>query len=234
MSMIIWTVAAFMVGIGVYLVGPLVAAPLLPDWLRRRAANWYWRQACVVADRPRIVDLDQGSHTIIATDYRAEWGDEGSLNGEKGHWEDPLSSIGYAFGRPIGLVPERLRVICHPKYCEIGREKQRQVTREEARFSATSGDRTLTVHESNIQLDDQHQLVDADDIVHLLGDAADPWLGQDTYEYMEKSQAGFGSRSVIELMTFILAYMAPIGLFWFISEGGGGVSTSVSLWVMVL
>jgi len=232
MSLIIWSVAAFVLGIGVYVVGPLVAAPLLPGWLKRQTANWYWRQACVVADRPRVVDLDQGSHTVIATDYRAEWGDEGTLNGEQGHWEDPLSSIGYAFGRPIGLVPERLRVIVHPKYAEIGRQKERQVVREQARFPI---DDRGTVHESNVALSDQHQLVDADDIVYLLGDAADPWLGQDTYEYMEKSQAGFGSRSVVELMTFILAYLAPIGLFWFLSqEAVGGVTDSVTLWVMVL
>jgi hypothetical protein len=230
MSLLIWSIAAFVTGIGIYVVGPLLVAPILPDGWRRRAAEWYWRQAMVTAGRLQVVERDHGTHTLMATDYKAEWGDEGQLDGETGHWSDNRNNMGRLFGRPFGLVSERFNVVLHPRLCEVGREHERQLERNKTEFAVeTDGGEVVSCQEPRAQLPQRRRLVSAHDGEAVLGDSADPWLGELSYDFTEKSQQGFSKRNIVEAMTFVIAYAAAFGMFWFIAKQGGNVSSSLTL-----
>jgi len=233
MSLLIWAVAAFVSGIGIYVVGPLLVAPVLPDRWRRAAAFWYWRQAMVTAGRMQVVERDHGTHTIIATDYRPGWGDEGSLDDETGAWSDERNNMGRLFGRPLGLVSERFNVVLHPRLCEVGREHLRQHERNGTQFSYQDDDGQLvTAQEPRLAVPTERRLVSGHDAEGVLGDSADPWLGELSYDFAEKSQEGFTSRNIVEAMTFVVAYAASFGMFWFVAQNGDSISGGLSLTIM--
>lgn len=225
-----WIAVAFLLGTAIYLIAAVGLAPVLPGPWRRKAAMWYWRQCAAVGNRLQLVERDHGTHTLLATDYRAEWGDEGVLDDEKMHWRDTGNHMGRFFGRPFALVSERFDVVVHPRHCEAGREHRRQTERGEDRFSIQTDDgETVTVQELRAELPTERRGVSAHDVEGILGDSADPRLGETSFEYTKKSQARFGRRSVIELMTFVLAYGASFGMMWFLSEQSGAISRSVPL-----
>lgn len=226
--MIVWAIAFFLMGIVIYLAGPLLVSGILPHRYRRPLAMAYFKQAAVVADRPKIVERKHGGHTLIATDFKPEWGDEATMGERKSHWTDEPGLMGRLFTRPFGLVPERFSVILDPKTPEIGREDQRLVENGEHKIEAQIGDwnESKECHNNYVQLPKTPRLVSLHDARGVLGEAADPDLGKVAYEYTKKSQAGFQSRSIVEIMSFIMAFGAVYGLFWFFSSQGGGDSLS--------
>lgn len=236
MGLVIWAIASAMSGIGLYVVGPLLLAPLLPDEYRRACAMWYWRQAGAVLGRGQIVKRDHGTHTIIATSYRAEWGDEGSLGGETEHWRDEGNHMGRLFGRPLGLISERYNVISHPRHCEIGREHIRLSEQDKTQLRVQDGEETLaeSAEEMRVELPTLPRLCNAHNVAGVLGDSADPRRGESSYEMVKKSQAGFTTRNLVEAMTFILAYAAPFALMWFINQQGASISRSISVGVVLV
>lgn len=230
MSLLLWSLVAFLAGIAIYLVGPLLVAPALPDRVQRAVAHWYWRQSAAVGERLQIVERDHGSHTLLSTSYRPEWGDEGVLDDETCHWRDHGNHMGRLFGRPIGYVSERFDVIMHPRHCEIGRERERQAERDELEHLVeTESGGAITAQETRAQLPAEPRAVSAHDVRGILGDSAGPRLGETAFEYARKSQSGFTSRNIIEAMTFILAYGAAFGMMWFMADQSDTISRNVPL-----
>jgi hypothetical protein len=203
---------------------------------------WYWRQSSAVAGRMQIVERDHGTHTLVSSSYKPEWGDEATLDDETQHWSDERNNMGRLFGRPIGFISERINVIAHPRHCEVGREHLRQEERGETTVkappkehdnteAAADGGQPVEVPETRVELPDQPRLVSAHNLDGVLGDSASPRLGEVGYEFTKLSQQGFSSRSIIEAVTFIMAYAASFGLIWFISENSSSLSRSVSLFM---
>jgi hypothetical protein len=194
-------------------------------------ALWYWRQSSVVAGRLQVVERDHGTHTILATSYKPEWGDEGTLDEETQHWSDELNNMGRLFGRPVGFISERMNVIGHPRHCEVGREHLRQQERGETSITVETDGGQVQARETRVELPDQPRLVSAHDLKGVLGDSASPRLGEVSYEFTELSQAGFRSTNIVEAMTFVLAYAASFGMIWFISENSGSLSRTIPVFV---
>lgn len=230
---LIWAAVFFLSGIAIYLVLPVALAPILPWRVRKGLSGWYYRQAAAVGNRLQIVERDHGTHTLLTTNYRAEWGDEGVLDDETGHWRDNGNHMGRFHGRPMGLVSERYDVVAHPRHCEIGREHRRLAERgmDEVELTLRQGEDTMNVlaAEMRAALPTQPRAVSAHDIEGVLGDSGGPRLGETSYEYAKKSQSRFGKRNVVEIMTFVLAYGASFGMMWFFAEQSGAVTQSIPI-----
>lgn len=236
MSLIIWSVAFFLLGFVVYLVGPLLVAPALPYRWRRRFANMYWKQAVVTADRPQVVERKHGGYTLIATNFKPAWGEEGAIDSKTGHWRDDAGLMGRLFERPIGFIPESYNVITDAKHAHLGKAHMRWAEDGHHRQTLSTDGGQIQGFNPYTQVPKTPTLVELHDVKGVLGGQADSQLGEVAYDFAEKSQAKLGSRSVIEIMSFIMAYAAAFGLFWFFSSqgaGGAGIS-SVSIFLGVV
>lgn len=237
MSFLVWSLVAFLLGIAVYLVGAVALAPVLPGRARRAIADWYWRQSAAVGNRLQILERDHGTHTLLVTTYRPGWGDEGVVDGKKGHWRDTTNRMGRFHGRPMGFISERFDVVAHPRDCEIGRERIRLVERGgntvELQVETDGGVEMIHARETRLQLPETDRAVSAHDIEGILTDSADPWLGEVSYEYVKKSQAGFTSHNYMDMMVFILAFCAALGMMWFLADQGATLSRTISLTIGV-
>jgi hypothetical protein len=234
---LIWAAVFFLSGVAIYLVVPVLVGPVLPRRARDALAHWYYRQAAAVGNRLQIVERDHGTHTLLATNYRAEWGDEGVLDDEKGHWRDNGNHMGRFYGRPMGLVSERFDVVAHPRHCEIGRVHRRLAERgrDELELTLQQGGEAVTVLAQEIRaaLPSEPRAVSAHDIEGVLGDSGGPRLGETSFEYAKKSQSRFGKRNVVEVMVFVLAYAASFGMMWFFAEQSGTISRTIPMWIGV-
>lgn len=229
-----WIAVFWLSGTAIYLIGAVAIAPVLPSAWRQRAADWYWRQCAAVGNRLQICERDHGTHTLLATDYKAEWGDEAVLDGEKMHWRDDGNHMGRFHGHPMGFVSERFDVVLHPRHAEMGRAHKRlaETGGDTVTLQTQDGD-AIEAEEIRAELPAANRAVSAHDVEGILGDSADPRLGETSYEYTKKSQARFGRRNVVELMTFVLAYGFSFGMMWFFAEQSGTISRSIPIFLGV-
>lgn len=234
MSLWIWGLAFLLLGFVVYLVGPLLIAPVLPYRVRRSLAKSYWKQSVITADRPQIVERKHGGLTLIATDFKPAWGEEGTVDDENGHWRDELGLMGRLFQRPIGFAPEGFNIICDPMHCELGRAHKRWYEEDEYRQTVQTEKGTIDGFNPGVFVPETASLVSLHDIDGVIGGQADPMLGEIEYDYVEKSQSKFGNRSMVEMMAFIMAFAAAFGMVWFFAEQAPSTGVSnVTLFVEV-
>jgi len=244
MSLVIWAAVAFMLGLVIYIAVPMLFGPLFPAGIRQRLAEIYFSQATATMRRTTLLDRINSGFTLIATGFDAEWGCELTDVGDQEYRiEDPRNRMARLYSRPFGMASERFDVYCSARDAAAGKAHQLQAERGNHRHDVAvdGGDQSspVTVANAHVTIPDGLQTVSLHGIAGILGGQASPTLGEDVYDDIKKSQAAFDSRSVLEGMTFIVAFAAVFGLMWFAanyggSAGGGGGGINVPLMVEVL
>lgn len=245
MSMIIWGSVAFMVGLAIYIAVPILVGPMLPAQLRQRIADLYFSQATASMGRTTLLDRINSGHTLIATEFDAEWGCElADVGDQEYRIKDPRNRMSRLYTRPFGMCSERFGVYCSARDAVLGKRHKLQVEGGDHYQQVEHGDgddrRTVEAVNAHLTVPDNLQTVSLHAIAGLLGGQASPALGEEVYDDVKKSQAAFDSRSLIEGMTFIVAFAAVYGLMWFAASygdsaggvSGGGVDVPVMLGVL--
>jgi len=247
MSLVIWAAVAFMIGLVIYIAVPMLFGPLFPAGIRQRLAEIYFSQATATMRRTTLLDRINSGFTLIATEFDAEWGCELTDVGDQEYRiEDPRNRMTRLYSRPFGMASERFDVYCSARDAAAGKVHQLQAERGDhvsTKRVQTDGGQTKMVTEwtnAHVTIPDGLQTVSLHGIAGILGGQASPTLGEDVYDDIKKSQAAFDSRSVLEGMTFIVAFAAVFGLMWFAANyggsaggaGGGGINVPIMLRVV--
>lgn len=239
MSLLIWGLAFFLLGIVAYIAVPILIGPWLPLPYRSRLGKMYFGHAVAAARRPILLERAHGGgHTLIACDFDPKLGNEAPADGKKMHFRDAVGLMGRMAGYPMGLASGYFDVVTDAMHAEFGKVNALRRERGEETLEVPTkmkerddGEMIITEVEScanyHARLDASEKGISLHDIHGLLGDSAAPTLGETGYDHGEKSQSAFNSPNYIEAMALIMAYMAGAGVVWFITTQGGSISNSV-------
>lgn len=236
MSLIIWGTVGFLLGLVIYLAVPILVGPMLPDGLQRALSNSYFSQATASMRRTTLLDRINSGHTLVATDFDAEWGDEvATVGGQEYRIEDPKNRMTRMCSRPFGMMSERFCVYVSVRDALAGKYHQRHKERGDNVVTLESEDgQEMMAAQAHMTVPNAVESVSLHSIAGLLGGQASPTLGEEAYDDIEKSQAAFDTRNVIEVMSFVMAFLAVyLGMWFAASQGGAAGGPSVSVPVML-
>lgn len=232
-SLILGTLAMFVLGIGLWCGLPILAH-FGPDRLAQAAMRARTRTALRCFGRGLLIDRDGGKPLFKKTVMPdVVPGEAARVNGDSHVWFDPRNAMGLWHGRPFGTTHLDTAVITDPVLCHLGqlleeKDQQGRLETDGGRFAMFVGvdeDETPVVSPANAKA--------------ILQGSVPPKAIDLVETYVEKAQAGWNTTAVLDFMQLLISLGGGVGIGWGMlkllsSLGGGGGGTTIPLWMGVL
>lgn len=231
MSVLLWGVAGVLLGILLFFGFPLMVAQPLGYDGRRALSDQYFKLAFSALRRGGIVERENGGADLVATEFQPKMdAEEIKLDGKTGHAQDRANVMRSCYKKPFFVVSEKVNAITNPFLADVGyhygKAIQRGEDEEALQMQTDEGVSTVHAFKNTLDLPDETRLVSLHDTTSLIPGSADLWLGEQAYEFGEKSQVGFIDRKTMEYMVILGAYALgfalPVLTVWQLGVGGGG------------
>jgi hypothetical protein len=233
--LLLWGTVGFLLGLVVYLGGPILVGPVLPDRWRAKVSGLYFGQANSSLRRGALVGRTNAGFDIVATSFDPQIQAESvSLDGRQGYAQDPMNNMGLWGNAPFGLLTEKANVYVRARHADVGRADDERIEANDDTVAVETTDgETVAATDIYADVPAEPRLVDLHDVLPILGGASDLFTADTAKTYVVKSQSAFNSRNVVEAMTFIIAFGAGFGMVALalsqLSTGGGGGAPVVNV-----
>lgn len=233
-SLVLWGIVGFMLGVVAFLAVPILVGPMLRANWRNKMAQPYFGLCMLAMERALLVRRKHSGWSLVSCSYDAEHeAEKATVGGEVVHFEDPFDFMTRLKKRPFGLAWESFPGILDPVAAEVGEMDDRATEQvgDELELEIGNGDGEDTIPETvvrnHVRLRGKESLVDLVHTLPLMSGGTSPKSPFKMREFVKKSQSGYSTRDIMGVMTWILAYGAGAGMVWFIVSQGGNVSRAV-------
>jgi len=240
--MIVTLLLAFFAGILLYAGVPVALAHAYPIRIRKAIGDVYFWLAMHSYRRLNVLrkslsgyslhpfSLDESKHTGTYT------------TDEERHIDDPLSTLGRIYGKPIVVQYEESPTAVSPKIAELGAAwhehcKQDDDVEDQVVGKDENGNPiTQTRVNMTFPVEKATKIVDPKSAFHLMPGDTDPDDAAKAEAYTEKSQEGFRSNvGAVETISLLVGFVGSLGTVVGIqkyildsaSSGGGGGGSEV-------
>lgn len=236
MGILIWGVVCFLTGFVGFLAPPIIVGPMLPLEHRKRYGDLYFAQAFAALRRGMIMRRLHSGYELVASSFDGEKSAEKVALGDANlFYRDFAGKMSRAYKYPFGLVTEKKNTVVDPKLAEVGELEQQRVENGEHLQETRDG----FVANTTLSVPKVMRIVDVAAANAAVPKSASPKLPETVEDYIQKSQQGFNTKSVIDMMAFITAFGVGFGLMWLAAEvgttavGGGGGSVTMPMVITV-
>jgi len=120
-----WFLLAAVLGSVAFFTAGLIASVVADD-LSEKIGSWYVGMAQASIKDAALVVGETGGLSIVSPSWEPQFSaDMAVLDGEAGHWQDPLAAKTSLAGKPFGLAPEGWAAYVTPNLAAIGKEGKR-------------------------------------------------------------------------------------------------------------
>jgi len=237
---IVWFLLMAILGACAFIAAPLIASLIAGDSLRDWAGQYYLDLAMATVEDVALTVRETGSLTLTPVHWNPKMqGDQASIDGVVGHWQDPLSVKSTLRGKPFGIGLESASAYISPLAAECGHYGKQALNA--GRLGVQHGDNDDDDSERTDPDEDCDQLVGLDYTIpetpqvmdlreagkFLKGSCKRRW-GALAYQWGKISQEKFHQRlSASETLILIGSFAVGVGLAFLLvkyggSAGGGG------------
>lgn len=240
--MIVTLLLAFFAGILLYAGVPVVLAHAYPIGIRKRIGDMYFWLAMHSYRRLNVLRKSLSGYSLHSFSL-----DESKHTGtyetdEEQHIDDPMSTLGRIYGKPLAVQYEESPTAVSPSIAELGAAfhehcKQDQDTDDIVVGEDDNGNPiTQTRVNMSFPVDKATKIVDPKNAFHLMPGDTDPDDAAKAEAYTEKSQEGFRNNvGAVETISLLIGFIGSLGAVVGIqkyvldgaSSGGGGGGSSV-------
>lgn len=226
MSLLIWSIVTFGLGLLAYLAGGVGIAPSLPPRFREAIGDHYFNIAYRALWRSLLAERGP-EYDLVAADIDASRASlQTTINGETHDFVDPLDVMDRCCGRPHGLVHVDSNTVTNPALAGLAARFAR--LRDEGRMTAASG-RVRGI----FGLSREPGLLSLSAWPRVVRYGGQPSDGETTHRWTYLSQLGFNSSKTVKYVLLLLAYSTPIlavAIYQYLVGTGAGVDV-IGLWV---
>lgn len=240
MSALLWAIAFVWVGIGLYIVTPILMVPSLSRARRNAVANHYFKMAMLVLDRALLIARRHGGYSLVPSSYDASLESEKvKLGDETLHFEDPYEFTTSLHNRRFALADEERNVIINPRLAELGERFFDFYHEGEHEVPVEDPDGRESVAFTSVFSIPKHpRMVNLREAKWMIPGSSSPKIVEVGLDYVEKSQLAYKSRNYVDLMiglmAFGLGFALPVASAWLGITGGGSPEipgVSIGLWL---
>lgn len=239
MSALLWAFAFYWLGIALYLVAPMLAAPRLSLKRRLQFAKHYFGIGMMALDRALLVARKHGGYSLVPSSYDAGMEAEKiTIADEDMHFEDPYEFTTSLHKRRFGLADEERNVIINPRLSELGEEFYRFYHEGKHRVPLNIRDRDVDGFTSVFTIPKMPRMVNLRDARWMIPGSASPKLAESVKDDIEKSQHPYKTRNYVDLMIGLIAMALAFGMVALADyvvgiDSGGGVAPSVDIGLFI-
>lgn len=218
---LLWATVFGMAGLLAFIGLPLLVGPSLDVERRHGIARRYFKLCMVALDRGGIIERKHGGVDLVGSKFDPKkQAEKVSIGGKTGHFEDRHGLMSRFMHRPFFSVHESSNVVLSPILAEIGEKERERVENGRAEFELEDGSKGFSSH---LVVPDAERFVSLKNAIWILPGSADPFLGDLAEEFVRKSQLGFNTRNVIEIMTGVVVFGVCFGIVALAMKYGGAV-----------
>jgi len=221
-----WFLLATLLGATAFFGAGLVVALIGGGGLRDRIGRWYISMGQAAFRNTALVVRETGSLVLSTVSFDPKYAaDKATIDGVKGHWEDPMSVKSKLAGKEFGLALESASCYISPFAAEVGKEGAKRL--EDGWLgSQVSEDGTEEVT-LDFSVGERPAIVDLRHAEQFLKGSCKRRWGALSNRWAELSQEKFHENfSVGQSLLWLGAFCVGVGLGFVVMKYGTGDSSS--------
>jgi len=219
---VVWFLLAAILGAVGFVLAPLIGGLIGGDALTDWAGQYYLDLAMTTVQDAALVVRETGVLTIQKVSWNPKiQGDQATIDGVTGHWQDPLNVKSTLRGKPFGVGLESASAYVSPLAAEIGHVAKRK--QDDGELGVIGGN--VDKVKLNFSLPAAPQLTDLREASKMLKGSCKRRWGALAYEWGKISQEKFHERlSTSETLILIGSFAAGVGMSFLLVKYGGGAA----------
>lgn len=248
MSLLVYFTLGFLIGILIIIGIPVMIGPHLPEQYRQGAARWFINLQQTWFGRGVIGATKTGAYYLKPTTYdHVLEADRTTVGDTKHDYQDPNGLQGWLANRPFMCVFGGRNVGFSPREPDIADRNYRRVQDDHHKTTVdvqlqtdggTPESQRVTAFSEAIAIPRRKHAVDLRAARHAFDGSCPPDAAEQTDDLVEKSQAGFNSKQLIEGMFIIMCLGVGAGIVYIgksqFSGGGGGLPDGSNFGLMLV